>query len=401
MELYKKNLAILCGLAMIGDLGGVSINVLAVLYSTKLGMSTVQVGLIGAAYGLTYLIMPALLGHIGDKIQRKTSLLLSTALQICLTVFLLFILLGITENVFFPLFLLLLFYGIVYGFYWPTIEAYISENAFHSVAFHRKAIALFCIFWSLGYALGPYVAGIFLDYQIITAGIFVLVLYIIGFFGVLFGLSKAKGNNHIMQTEEKEEDINSIEIEPTSTKLIKYIIPILMVGSAAYAMISKIIMAYFPNYAFLSEGLDWSASRIGGIMLFFGFGRTAFFLVAHLFKNTFQAIIYSLFLMGTCLFLLIFLTNSIIISILFFILGLAVGRSYYVSLELLMKYEIERKGAKAGIFESLIGLGSATTPIIAGSLAIFSLIIPFFAFSLFTLILACLLFLYQKKKITD
>ena len=135
---------------MIGDLGGVSINVLAVLYSTKLGMSTVQVGLIGAAYGLTYLIMPALLGHIGDKIQRKTSLLLSTALQICLTVFLLFILLGITENVFFPLFLLLLFYGIVYGFYWPTIEAYISENAFHSVAFHRKAIALFCIFWSLG-----------------------------------------------------------------------------------------------------------------------------------------------------------------------------------------------------------------------------------------------------------
>jgi MFS family permease len=136
-------------------------------------------------------------------------------------------------------------------------------------------------------------------------------------------------------------------------------------------------------------------------MLFFGIGRTSFFLVAHFFKNRFQSIIYSLFLMGFCLFLLIFLTNRIIISILFFILGLAVGSSYYVSLELLMKYELNRKGAKAGIFESLIGFGSAITPIIAGGLALFSLIMPFFTFSLFAIIFGCFLFLYQKKKITD
>ncbi|MHA1257282.1 MAG: hypothetical protein ACTSPS_16965, partial [Promethearchaeota archaeon] len=51
---------------------------------------------------------------------------------------------------------------------------------------------------------------------------------------------------------------------------------------------------------------------------------------------------------------------------------------YLVSLELLLKYEQEKKGAKAGIFESIVGIGSALSPLFAGMIATINLKMPYF-----------------------
>lgn len=64
-----------------------------------------------------------------------------------------------------------------------------------------------------------------------------------------------------------------------------------------------------------------------------------------------------------------------------------------------MKYEPSSKGAKAGLFESMVGLGLGITPIIAGFIAEFNLTIPFYTFSSLCMIffIGFSIYLYKNK----
>ncbi|MFX1298976.1 MAG: hypothetical protein ACFFD2_29475, partial [Promethearchaeota archaeon] len=83
------------------------------------------------------------------------------------------------------------------------------------------------------------------------------------------------------------------------------------------------------------------------------------------------------------------------------ICGFFMGRTYLVSLELLLKYEQEEKGAKAGIFECVIGFGVAFTPIIAGLIAVVDLKLPFIIFSIGAFIFVIIHFILQKNLVLE
>jgi MFS family permease len=82
--------------------------------------------------------------------------------------------------------------------------------------------------------------------------------------------------------------------------------------------------------------------------------------------------------------------------------GLLAGRIYYISLELTLKLQHEGKGAKAGIFEGIIGLGSGLIPIISGLLAEKDLSLPFYIVGILCIIFAVICFILavnnRKKK---
>lgn len=383
MEVKKHNLRIIYPLAFIGDLTSCMLIVLSVLYATTVGLSTIEVGLIGGAYGFAYIFMPFFLGRISDRFSRKISLLVASSAQMILTIVFMFFIIQMTKFIFFGLFLGLFSYGMVYGFFWPSIEAYISEHTEYSSKEHEKGIANFCISWSMGYALGPLFAGIFSDFNIILAIFLAFLLYSLSFCLIFFKLPliKPKNNNVKEKNFDNHKNFNKSMNQGNNKSDSKKILLLLLMGVMIYATISKVLLSYFTNYAALPEGLNWTGTLIGQVMFFFGLGRTCYFIIACYLKNSFSAITQSFLVIGLCLIVLALLYPPVLIAILFFIIGFFIGRTYLVSLELLLKYEQEKKGAKAGIFESIVGIGSALSPLSAGIIATFNLKMPYFIFA--------------------
>jgi MFS family permease len=185
VEIKKHDLRLIYYIAFNGDLTLSLLVVLSILYGTGMGLTTIQIGLIGAAYGFAYIVMPALSGKISDRISRKISLLIASSGQMILALYFLFIIIQSSEFLFYGLFLGLFVCGIMYSFFWPSIEAYVSENTKSSSKEHEKGIANFCISWSIGYALGPLFGGFFYDFNIILAFIIAFILYSSSFLLIL------------------------------------------------------------------------------------------------------------------------------------------------------------------------------------------------------------------------
>ena len=400
MEVKKNNLRVIYPLAFVGDLTLSMLLILSVLYGTNVGLSTIEVGLIGGAYGFAYIFMSAMLGRVSDIISRKISLMIAISAQTILTIFFMFIITQAGDFIFYGLFLVQFLYGIAYGFFWPSIEAYVSENTEYSSKEHEKGIANFCISWSIGFAIGPFFAGFFYDFNMILALILAFILYASTFFLILFKMPKFKPKNKELNKNTVNQSMELINLnnQVNHYSHSKKILILLLMSVLIYATISKTLLSYFTNYAALPEGLNWTATLIGQVMFFFGLGRTFYFIIARYLKNSFTAITQSFLVIGLCLITLPLLYPPALIAIIFFITGFFIGRTYLVSLELLLKYEQEKKGAKAGIFESVVGIGSALSPLFAGMIATINLKMPYFiiAFIMFVFVVVSV---FLKKKV--
>ena len=400
MEVKKNNLRVIYPLAFVGDLTLSMLLILSVLYGTNVGLSTIEVGLIGGAYGFAYIFMSAMLGRVSDIISRKISLMIAISAQTILTIFFMFIITQAGDFIFYGLFLVQFLYGIAYGFFWPSIEAYVSENTEYSSKEHEKGIANFCISWSIGFAIGPFFAGFFYDFNMILALILAFILYASTFFLILFKMPKFKPKNKELNKNTVNQSMELINLnnQVNHYSHSKKILILLLMSVLIYATISKTLLSYFTNYAALPEGLNWTATLIGQVMFFFGLGRTFYFIIARYLKNSFTAITQSFLVIGLCLITLPLLYPPALIAIIFFITGFFIGRTYLVSLELLLKYEQEKKGAKAGIFESVVGIGSALSPLFAGMIATINLKMPFFIFA-FIMFVFVVVSVFLKKKV--
>lgn len=391
-----KNFWIIYLLSFIGDFTNSALSVGIVVYATALGVSTVDVGWIGSAYGLTYLVTPAIIGKLGEKMTRKTNLLIGTFTEFLLAAgFLFFVQSTILIILGFAL------YGIVYAFFWPPIEAYISERFQGSAKAHSKGFSNFCIAWGSGLMIGPYIGPFFADIDIKIVIYLVMIIYFIGFLAVLFGLDHKPNGNFITdsvnpeinfkETSAHEEKSQNIGMKP------QYLSIILLLIVTTNTILINTFKSYFPNFAKNSAGLNWSGELIGQVVLCFGIGRVIYFILSRLTVNTFSAFLQNFPVITILIFLMVFIRNPVILGIIFAISGMLVARNYLTALNLLMQLESKAKGAKAGLFESFVGLGSALAPVFAGWIAELNLVGPFYAFACLGGILSIALILIRKK----
>ncbi len=411
--LEKRKQKMVFILPFIGDFSNSVLNFLFVVIGVSYGFSPSQIGLILAAYGMTYVVMPALLGQISDKINHKISLIVSVAGQILLSILLIIILTyfsslsssSSSSIIFYCIFIEQLLRGMFYAFYWPVIQAYISEMGEHSHKAHKESINNFCISWGLGMAIGPFIGGIFSEIEIIYGFWSVLISHIIALIIVLSTMQKYKKKNinsheNGISNESESEEIYSKNLDHTKNEPnLKKVNIFLFAIALIFALNSKLLIYYFPNYALLPEGLGWSESLTGEVMLMFGIGQFTFFIIGRFFKNTFNALLSSIFILSCLLILLYWVKNWIIIGAILLFIGLMVGRLYYISLELIMNYEKKEKGKKAGFFESFIGLGVIISPLIAGILAEINLTLPFIFYSIFTVSILIILLIFKQTSL--
>ncbi len=360
--------------ALLADLGFAILLVGGVLYGTKLGASISEVGWIGSAYGFSYLLMPGIIGRLGDKLSRKTSLIIAAASQISIASFFLF-----GAATIFDLILGQILLGIANGFHWPALEAYISEETGQSIKSHTRGMANFCISWSIGYSLGPLLAGFFSDYNVQDSFLLVVCIYAVNLCVVAFGLPPIKGRkNDVPPQEIIVPGQNAPETERKASNRGMYA---LLIGMIVYAGVAKVILTYFTNYAKLPEGLNWSGTLLGLVLLCFGLGRTCYFLTGGFIKNSVRLVQVAFLMTGGLLATLIFLRDPWLITVVMVIFGFFGGLIYLQTLEMLLWQEQRAKGAKAGLFESTIGLGGSLSPLFAGFLGEISLMLPFGVFS--------------------
>jgi MFS family permease len=95
---------------------------------------------------------------------------------------------------------------------------------------------------------------------------------------------------------------------------------------------------------------------------------------------------------------MIFFQDVIALIVIFFIFGFFIGRVYLISLELLLKQSTSQKGAKAGLFESAIGLGGSLSPLVSGLLAGWNLLLPFLFYAIISFLAFLFNFIFMRQK---
>ncbi len=369
------------------------LDVLYVFYAVSLGFSPGTIGWIASIYGITYLITPVIMGPIIDKLPRKTSLLIATIGQTIITLGYIAMIAIEPPSIFYLILGGQVIRATAYAFFWPTIQVLYSEIAQGNHKQHERNISLFCISWSLGAGLGASFAGIFGEWVLIGGFITVSVVYAIGLGLVVFGIPGDSKQKIIIDSTISKPDTPFKPSKPSKpskptkpTKPSNLVLWVILLGTLVFAVTSKGILSYFPNYAVIPEGLNLSEFITGQIIFALGIGRFLGFLTGQWITNSFTKLVRNTLTAGTFLLAIAFIDVPWILMVILLIIGYIVGRIYYIALELTLKHHTHNKGAKAGLFEGMVGLGTALAPLIAGWLAEWNLIVPFIFFSAFALV---------------
>nr|MDO8083874.1 MFS transporter [Candidatus Sigynarchaeum springense] len=343
-------------LAFSGDLLGSLLIVACVLVGTRLGVENWIIGILGSSYGVSYMFSAAMFGHVSDKIGRRSSLIITcVGFSVIASLFIAF-----PTNVAL-LVLGQVAVGILYGFWWSSIEAYISENT--TAADHQRKVNNFCVSWSLGYMMGPFLGPLL---SIIGAGysFSLLLAFSIANFVVvgLFIHPNAHGQKNPVQAT------NSGAGQTRSKGLENLTIPsaILILVIFIYAFTKSFFIGLFPDIAISKIG--FSEVETSAIGLAFGLARTASFIVQNRMKSKSVALRIALAIGLSAMCFLFATTTDFTCYIVFIsVMGVFSGMLYTTTLERLLELNEQRKGRVAGFFEASIGIGTFLSPIIGSS----------------------------------
>lgn len=383
----------LCSLMIVG----------CVLVGNQLGLTGIITGLLGSAYGLSYMASPTICGRISDKIGRRKSMSITsigfTAIAAAFIAF--------PANV--PLLIIgQIGVGILYGFWWCSVEAFISENS--TPVNHQVKVNKFCISWSIGYMVGPFLGPVLGQIDAVYSFVILLVGSIVSLLVILFFFPASTPREKEMITMNETASLETTTSNGTGITSIKLASMILVFTIFTYAFAKSFIIGLFPDIAENPPGITnspqhigWNGLETGIALLVFGFARTITFIIQNRFKNKMISVRVMLAILLSMSGFLFIITTDFFTSLIFFaIIGILAGLVYTMTLELLLKINEQAKGKIAGFFESSIGIGTFSSPIIGGIVlgasTYTTAFIVFASISTILAFLACILLLIMFKK---
>lgn len=399
------------------------LSIVSILLAVNLGATPMEIGWIGTTYGLMYTLVPMLIGPLTDRISRKVNLLIVTGAQTVTVLFYIF-----AVNTFMDLIIGQAIYGILYSVFWVNGDAYISEETETDSKRHHMTFFNYCVGWTLGSGLAPLFGGFFADLMVTTGFWLVFTIYIVGFCIVLIGIPnrppmkilkqmKASSPNEEVLSVVPSSSTNTVSKSPSnpssgtlspatsSTETLssaslspKPLSPVILLLFTLFqtAMV-KILLGYFPNYAATPDGLGWSGTLLGRVIVWFGIARVLYFIAGRYWANNFKILPIFLILLGGIVLQFVWVKDPFVYGILFAFAGLLIARTYITVFETMIGQEKAAKGAKAGLFESFLGIGMSLTPLIAGWLGNFHLLLPFLIFGIVTMSFGCGMLVYFRR----
>jgi len=330
--------------AFVGDGSTTMVGLALPIYAYSLGAGSLELGVIGGASGIVYCFAPALFGRLSDALGRRR--LLSLAFLGSAAASSLYAL--STSPV--QLIAVRLLEGASLALLWPALEALVADRGGAEM---EKALRGYNVSWSAAWIAGPLVGGALISALGARAPFYVAAA--LSAWAALLSLLGGGGEPRVRRLND------TMDPAPAAGRRLfnAYLSAFLL------AFVARLLLALFPAHA-VSIGI--APLEVGVILLSYGASRTvAFSLAPGLLRKAARGRLLPLVSLMTALssipLWLGFTKYSYYMG--FAMLGVFAGLAYGASLSLALEAR-DSRGARAGLFESTIGLGAMTGPFAGG-----------------------------------
>jgi len=319
------------------------------VYAQKLGATYPEIGIIGAAGGAPYMILPFIAGSLSDRYGRKRFYYTGLALTAATSA-----LFAVTNNVQ-QVILVRAFSGMAYSFIWPSAEALISDLT--TLTERTRSLGYFTFSWALGMLAAPPIGGWIVQKASFT--ILFLTSLAVGIAASIFAVYGLK--------TVKEERMQG-DLSRSKSDSMTILVPVFLVAvalSAALAVVFSIFPAHLNNLGMdpFQIGLIFAAL---GLTRAITFSQTSY--ATRIGENLSMMI--GLFILAVSLFATSTATKFTEIIIVVVFLGVGFGILGPLSISVTSKMATKEKtGAAIGATECFFGLGWALGPLMGGAVA--------------------------------
>ena len=330
-----------------------AVGMLAVpLLATQIGVSDLELGIIGSAAAGTYALVVVTAGTLSDRLGRKRVIVAGALL----TGFA-YTLMPLSKT---PMHLIMLnaVCGCGLASFWPVLEAWMSEEG--GAEEIRKELGAFNVSWSIGVSVGPLIAGLIytrsslLTFLVAAGGTAIVAL--------MAALHKKPDALSTLSAAEKVVEFDRNEVRPVTRQLLYCA---WIANFASWLAITQ-IRVLFPK---LGLELGMQPWVIGIIIFSLGVALTiAFFFMAVYgrWHNKAAPLLCAQALIVILLLVSIRFESPFMIGLIFAGLGIGFGVTYSYSLYCSVVGTLN-KGAASGRHEMVLGIGALLGPLIGGA----------------------------------
>jgi len=316
------------------------------VYAQKLGATYLDIGIIGAAGGMPYMILPFIAGSLSDRYGRKrfyyTGLALTAITSALFTV---------TNNVQ-QVTLVRAFSGIAYSFIWPSAEALISDLT--TLAERTRNLGYFTFSWALGMLVAPPIGG-----RIVLTASFTILFLMSLVVGIAATMLAVYGLKAVREAKTRN------DMSRSKAGNMTVLLPVFLVAvalSTALGVVFNILPAHLNNL-----GID--LFQIGVVFAALGLARAITFSQTSYATRIGESLsmMIGLVILAVSLVATSTVTSFTEILIVVVFLGVGMGILGPLSISVTSKIASEEKtGAAIGATESFFGLGWALGPLMGG-----------------------------------
>jgi len=333
----------------------ISVGLLAVpLFATQLGATTFELGVIGMLGGAAYAFTVVAAGTLSDKLGRKRVIIGGT-----LFTGLVYILMPMSRA---PahLFLLSALSGCAMAFFWPVLEAWMSEVG--SADEVGRGLGGFNVSWSAGGCVGPFIGGVLYTKSSVLAFLFAAAgTVVVACLAYLHKRPAPLPTAHSRETHAFETDA-PIRVDR------RLLYAVWASNCASWFAIAE-LRVLFPKLALVD--LEMQPWMIGMLLFMLGLVLTVMFYIMGVWKrwhSTTLPLLYAQILVIALLLIMVIADSPVVLGIVFAGLGAGFGITYSYSLYFSIVGSIE-KGAASGRHEMVLGVGGLLGPFLGGAAA--------------------------------
>ncbi|MFW9878524.1 MAG: MFS transporter [Candidatus Thorarchaeota archaeon] len=362
------------------------------IYFFQQGVDIKFISLLSTAITITYCFSPIAFNKISDKLGRRKSVIISVVgVAVAQSIY------YFTLNPFIFLIERLL-EGLVLGFFFPNLQASISDDP---TIDHRKYLSRFNLSWSIAVVFGLLFGSIFLQFIGEVKYIFYIspIFLILNAFIAIFFFQGPKnlncGSQNNMPDFKIKNSINNDKSKVLSKYYIPVIVPILLVFALAFASGNGTLL-----YPIRAELLGFHSSSTYLISVFSTFAQSITMYFASLLILNKLKVATIITLVGYS-FLFIFFNfneNYYLFIILFLFSGLFYGIIYAAASKFFLTLNILKKTSKySSIMESSFGFTFFTSQIFLGFMGGISIGLGYITLSLSLAVIFLITLVFIRK----
>jgi len=352
MELTKirSHLIVLCVSVFLNQMCLGVVFIATPILALEMKASPFLIGLIGAGGGAAYAVMTRIFGSASDRFSRKKLLFVAAVVQAFS------MLLSFSSRDPYQLIFARLVLSIGAALFWPLSEAYIGDLAGADQL--GRVLIGYNVSWGSATIVGPQLGGLLITWFFIRSPFLVAFTFfslaaVLLLIGTKVNIDKSHRIPHLNEGGKLVQE---------GSKVFPLIYAFL------YGFNGAILNALFPAYA---TQLGVSADLIGRMFLLSGLTQTLMFFLANRLQSKLGERVMLLLspFFFICSLTMIGLTLATPLFFLgFVIFGLGQGMAYSAALFLVLKGSGSRRGKAAGLFESTLGIGFFTGPLVGGAI---------------------------------